>query len=358
MRILYGVQGTGNGHLTRVRSLAPSLMAAGVEIDFLFSGRDRSKFFDMELFGEFQCRHGLSFSVHRGRIDIPGTLLGIRPFRLISDIRQLELKDYDLVISDFEPITAWAAKSQNKKCISMSHQGAFEYEVPKVRGYLSSRALIRHFAPGTVKLGFHYHHFNQPILPPLIGKQLAEPPAHNKIVVYMGFEELDDVIEFLRPFTNFHFEVFTHVNEKSREGHIVINPISHTEFHTQLRDASGVISNSGFALSSECLALGKKLLIKPLHGQFEQLSNSLALQTLGRATITDQLDHSILREWLTLSSHKPIPYPDLAPMLADWIVNDESHDVYKFSESVWNSFHFPFDYDAEFGSRILPGLVA
>jgi UDP:flavonoid glycosyltransferase YjiC (YdhE family) len=39
MKILYGVQGTGNGHITRARAMAAEMHAAGVEVDFVFSGR-------------------------------------------------------------------------------------------------------------------------------------------------------------------------------------------------------------------------------------------------------------------------------------------------------------------------------
>lgn len=357
MRILYGVQGTGNGHLTRARSLGPELAAAGLDVDYLFSGRDRSKFFDMDLFGDFACLRGLSFTVHRGQIDPLQTLFGIKPFQLMSDIRQLDLSKYDLVISDFEPITAWAAKRQNKKCISMSHQSAFDYAVPKVRAYPFSQAVMRHFAPAQIKLGFHYHHFGQPILPPLIEKQVGLPVVPNKVVVYMGFEELADVISFLSPFTDYDFQVFTHVSEKSQQGNICINPISHQEFHEQLQNAEGVISNAGFALSSECLALGKKLLLKPLHKQFEQLSNSLALQCLGRATIAHKLDQKLLEEWLTLPPHTPIEYPDVAKPLADWIVRNESHDVQELADQVWSNVSFPYEYDPGFGDNLVAGLL-
>lgn len=357
MRILYGVQGTGNGHLTRARSLGPKLEMAGVEVDYLFSGRDRSQYFDMELFSNFDCRRGLSFAVHRGEIDHWRTAQDVRPFTLLADISQLDLSGYDLVISDFEPITAWAARRQNKKCISMSHQSAFNYAVPKVRGYLFSRAMMKYFAPSSINVGFHYHHFGQPVLPPLIEKQVTKPPAHKKIVVYMGFEALDDILVFLSPFPDYEFQVFTHVTEKLQLENIYINPISHKDFHTQLSDAEGVISNAGFALSSECLALGKKLLIKPLHRQFEQLSNSLALQCLGRATIANHLDQNILAQWLTTEPHIPIAYPDVSRLLADWIAQDSSLDIYQLTNEVWREFPFPYEYDADFGDDLVPGLL-
>ena len=47
MRILYGVQATGNGHITRARVLLPALQAAGVEVDVLLSGRAPERLFNM-----------------------------------------------------------------------------------------------------------------------------------------------------------------------------------------------------------------------------------------------------------------------------------------------------------------------
>lgn len=62
MRVLFGVQGTGNGHISRSRTLARALAAQGIEVDYLFSGRARDGYFEMEAFGDYrsfgaQLRH-------------------------------------------------------------------------------------------------------------------------------------------------------------------------------------------------------------------------------------------------------------------------------------------------------------
>lgn len=357
MRVLYGIQGTGNGHLTRARAIGPRLEAKGYKIDYLLSGRERQKCFDMEPFGEFDCRRGFSFFTKNGRIQSVQTFTGLRPFQFLEDIRNINLASYDLVISDFEPITAWAAKRQKIPCLSMSHQVAFDYEVPKVSGYYASKAIMRHFAPGTSKIGFHYFHFNQIILPPLIAPQIASPSRHQKIVVYMGFESLREILSLLEPFRDYEFQVFAHVSEPSVHDHVTINPVSLQRFQRELKEAAGVISNAGFGLSSECLALGKKLLVKPLERQFEQLSNALALQSLGRATTMATLDRNVLDQWLELDEHAPIAYPDVAALLCDWITEAESRDYEEFVDSVWRGFEFPFEFDAGFGSRLIPDLV-
>lgn len=58
MKILYGIQSIGNGHIARARLLVPALREAGADVDCLFSGRDPENFFDMEFFGEPSFKDG------------------------------------------------------------------------------------------------------------------------------------------------------------------------------------------------------------------------------------------------------------------------------------------------------------
>ncbi|MBO6226112.1 MAG: glycosyltransferase, partial [Shewanella sp.] len=69
MRILYGVQGTGNGHLSRARVMAKALMKQDIEVDFLFSGHKPDQFFDMECFGDYRVQAGMTFATHSGRVN-------------------------------------------------------------------------------------------------------------------------------------------------------------------------------------------------------------------------------------------------------------------------------------------------
>jgi len=60
-KLLYAVQATGNGHLARARTLAPALaQQPNLQVDYLFSGRSRAQLFDMQAFGAFRCRRGLT----------------------------------------------------------------------------------------------------------------------------------------------------------------------------------------------------------------------------------------------------------------------------------------------------------
>lgn len=71
MKILYGVQGTGNGHIARARAMAIAFKQKNVDVDFLFSGREPGKYFSMECFDDYQTRSGLTFVSENGKVSYP-----------------------------------------------------------------------------------------------------------------------------------------------------------------------------------------------------------------------------------------------------------------------------------------------
>lgn len=357
MRILYGIQGTGNGHLARARALVPALRECGLDVDFVFSGRAREDYFNMELFADFACYRGLSLITERGQLKHWQTLRRNNGWEFHRDMRGVRAADYDLIISDFEPVTAWAARLARVPSVGISHQNAFRYAVPKVRGYAGSRVLLNYFAPTDVQVGLHWHHFNQPVLPPLIEPLAGKRVTGNKILVYMGFEAVDEIVDFVRAFTEFDFFIYAKVSTPQDHGHVQVRPLSHREFHEDLTDCAGVIANAGFELASECLALGKKLLVKPLLGQYEQLCNALALQAMNRGTVIESLDQAVLKKWLSLASHQPIPYPNVALALAKWIKDDRQLRLEELAESLWGGLELPVEYDRRFGRSLMPGLI-
>lgn len=336
MRILYGIQGTGNGHLTRARALAPELEAAGLDVTYLVSGRNPNELFDMEPFGDFMHRSGLTFVTDAGKIQLLKTLTQSRPIQFIQDIRKLDLKPYDLVLSDFEPVTAWASKLQKIPSLAISHQASFKHAVPKVRGHRHAKAIMGAYAPTSMSLGVHWYHFDQPVLPPLIGEHTPSAEINRKkIVMYLNFERLEDIIALAQPFEEYEFHIFSAVETTQSYEHITVHPLSYDGFHKHLKDCNGVISNAGFELASECIKLGKKLLVKPLHGQFEQLSNALALTQLDRGSVMHELSHDKVREWLDYAPPKAINYPSLPKALSKWITKGNWHHTEDLIGDLW-----------------------
>ena len=60
-----------------------------------------------------------------------------------QDIRQLDLTGYQLVLSDFEPVTAWAARRQGLDSLGISHQAAFFWPIPRRFDDVRARFIMR-----------------------------------------------------------------------------------------------------------------------------------------------------------------------------------------------------------------------
>src|SRR3990170_7366789 len=104
MKILYAIQGTGNGHISRAREIIP-LLQRRCETDILISGSQA----DIELPFEVKFRlHGLGFDFgKKGGIDLRKTYNKANTKRLLKEIKELPVAGYDFVLNDFEPVSAW-----------------------------------------------------------------------------------------------------------------------------------------------------------------------------------------------------------------------------------------------------------
>ena len=338
MKIFYGVQGTGNGHITRARVMAKELFAAGFDVTFQFSGRPADKYFDMEVFNGYQLKEGLTFNTFKGHVSYLKTALQASPIQFVKDISTLDLSGYDLVISDFEPVTAWAAKKQKKQVVGIGHQYAFLHDIPRKGSDPIANRVMKYFAPADIGVGLHWHHFGQPILPPII--ETPEFPKNsqaNKIVVYLPFEEPHEVIRHLCPFENFEFHVYSPVLVPSRYSHIICKPLSRLGFQSDLYDCAGIISNAGFELASESLQLGKKILVKPLHSQMEQISNAAALEQLGYGHTMYDMDGAVIEDWLHNPHAVHVTYPNIAKVLVRWLQDGMPNMDREFTERVWDA---------------------
>ncbi len=338
MRIFYGVQGTGNGHITRARIMAAELYKAGIDVTFQFTGRAKEQFFDMEIFRQFQWRKGLTFNTRNGQVNYIRTALQASPIEFIKDVCSLDFSSYDLIISDFEPVTAWAAKRQKKTLLGIGHQYAFNHCIPTAGTDPIARQVMKYFAPVDIGIGLHWHHFDQPILPPII--ETPEVPKNiqrNKMVVYLPFENQQSIIELLASFKEFEFHLYSPVRAHSKYEHIFVKPLSREGFKKDLYDCAGIISNAGFELASESLQLGKKILAKPLHSQMEQISNARALQQLSYGHTVKTLDDRSIEKWLYNGNAVRITYPNVARLIVRWITEGMPLIEKSWTDSIWKS---------------------
>jgi uncharacterized protein (TIGR00661 family) len=192
-------------------------------------------------------------------------------------------------------------------------------------------------------VGLHWHHFDRLILPPIVPQKIDNnrKKINCKILVYLPFEQLNEVLGLLKPFRRYQFFIYHRLSKADNSGNIHLRPYSRAGFLEDLIECNGVISNAGFELASEALYLGKKMLVKPLMGQMEQISNALAITTLKLGMVMTRLNHVCVAQFLDRPAAKPIKFPNVARMVANWIEGGQWEDVEGLATKAWQQTALP-----------------
>lgn len=283
MNILFGIQTTGNGHISRAQEILPRLMQLG-EVTVLLSGEKKEV--------SLPCHHkiqlnGLTYAFDNdGRVSISKTARTLRFTRFMREVNQLDLSKYDLILNDFEPISAWAAKIQNRGCFSLSHQSSFLSDKtprPSKRNELVE-LLMKYFAPSTDGVGFHFQRYDDFILPPVIKSsvQQLEPKNGNHFTVYIPAYKPEFLVQTFAKHKDAQWQVFSpQATSKYRSGNVLVQPTAKEAFTKSLANCQGVVTAGGFELCAETMFLGKKLFSIPVINQYEQLCNAAAMRQMG-----------------------------------------------------------------------------
>lgn len=340
MKILFGIQGTGNGHISRSTQVIDCLNRRGAAVDVCLSGCGKDKVYDRRVFRPMNHFKGFTFRFHDGKINVPDTVRQLPVLEFAKDVLTLDTRSYDLVVTDFEPVTAMAARVSRVPSIGIGHQYAFLYDIPIIKTHPADRLIMNYFAPADHPLGFHWHHFNQPIVPPVIPSHVRPMGKIDPqlILVYLPFETRERIRDLVSGLPDFKFSVYggDNRNRLEADGNILWHPFSKTTFFQDLALCSGVICNAGFELPSEALFLGKKLLVKPLKGQFEQGSNALALERLRLGSAMKELDRARVENWLARDRGRIRNYPDVADIIAQWIMEGDWDDMQTLVRKTWD----------------------
>ena len=328
-RILYAIQGTGNGHLSRALDVVPLLQARASRLDVLVSGPPA----DLTL--PFKVRYraqGMGFAFgKKGGINFVKTFWQFHSATFLHEVRHLPVENYDLVISDFEPVSSWACKWRGVPCVALSHQSAVLHPAapwPTAENP-AGRAVLRHYAPSTAQYGFHFQAYAPGIFTPVIRQQVRalEPTNEGHYTVYLpAFEEkiLVDRLQYLSRAT--HWEVFSkHSTASTTHGRVRVRPVSGAAFLESLARSGGVLCGAGFETPAEALYLGKKLLVLPMKQQYEQHCNAAALKEMGVPVITNLRDKHLdtVDEWLHHGRAVPVNYSDETAAILDRLLREQ-----------------------------------
>ena len=327
MKILYAVQGTGNGHLSRAKDIY-TVLNNRVEVDVLISGKQYE--IDVPFPVKFR-RRGIVFVFGKnGGIDYLKTLKANNIFKIIKEIRSCKLSEYDLIINDFEPITAWASYFRGDlNCISLSHQGAFlSKKVPKPkRKSVLGRLVLKYFAPSATTYSFHFKKYDKNMFLPIIRNDIRRQSIKEKnyYVVYLPFYSDEKIIKVLSKIKGVKWKVFSkHSKEDYRVKNVKIIPICSSNFERNMAWSNGVICGAGFETPAEALYLKKKLLVVTMKKQYEQACNAESLKQLGVIVLSSfnkKMVPSIL-QWIESDTIINVDFPDRTQFIIDEIITN------------------------------------
>jgi uncharacterized protein (TIGR00661 family) len=283
MKIFYAVQATGNGHISRAMEILPYLKRYG-HVDLFLSGANSTLQMDSPV--KYRSKGVCFFYSNSGSLNYWQTVRKFAPLRVMREVADLPVQNYDLVINDFECITSLACAYKKIPSVNFGHQASFmSSKIPRPRHKnLIGEFVLHNYARASQYIGLHFKSYDDFILPPVIKKSilLAQPSDKGHITIYLPSYHDSVVSKYLTPLRDFRFEVFSkQVKEPEQHQNILFTPVDKNSFNKSLINCHGIITNSGFETPAEALYLGKKLLVIPIKGQYEQVCNMVALEEMG-----------------------------------------------------------------------------
>jgi uncharacterized protein (TIGR00661 family) len=310
MKILYSVQATGNGHISRAMELMPYLQQYG-KVDVFLSGSNSNLQPDLPV--KFRSKGVSLFYGNTGGLDYMRMLKDFSLKRIWKEAKDLPVEQYDIVLNDFESITSLACKLKNVPSIGFGHQASFRsVQTPRAsKKDIAGELILKQYATATGYVGLHFNAYDDFIYSPVLKKEVieAEPLNEGHITVYLSHYSDEVILQALQQVKEIRFEVFSKkVKQAVRYNNVTLLPISNDGFTQSMIRSLGVITGAGFETPAEALYLEKKLLVLPIRGQYEQLCNAAALQEFN-VTVVEKITAAFaqqVKQWLETQEIKPL----------------------------------------------------
>jgi uncharacterized protein (TIGR00661 family) len=308
LRILYGINTNGQGHINRARNLIKQFQDDGHIVDILYSGYPPPKY-ALSLAKNIKLTNGVRIGYQNHLVNIPKTIynsvnVALNSFKTIKPLEGLfRKKNYTVIITDQEPycsVIGWRSKIPT---IAIDHQHSIIHQyayspnkklIDKGFGILGIQSNIMH-----KDIAFAIDYVNKPtkvkdnILYPLIEK--VDIPKENKfdeedfILIYFNKSSLTNMVSHLKNFPNQRFKIYG-FNKKKTIQNMEFQETGRKTFIEDLMKTKGIMASAGFSLTWECIQLDKPMYLIPQKHQYEQYVNSWRLEKLNYATYSYNFD--------------------------------------------------------------------
>lgn len=287
MKILYGINGEGLGHISRSTKIIEELRCAGHTVHIACMNDEVLTKNDIKI-------GGVSLKFKNQKIKKLSTIIDFLNLPINKYISLIEGKYgvVDLVITDFEPITARYARKNKINLISIDNQHRFvkiDKNLPlKYRAYNILLSLLLRVFIGKVNDYIVTCFYPQEDSVGVLCKD-GEPADNNFTLVYLKDEFIDKFV------SAYPFDDFTYIYCKSPEkfkskyyhDNLVFCSLDKINFSKMLKNCSRVISNAGNQIAGECVYYNKPITCIPIKGQIEQEINGFYLEFYGLGKVSN-----------------------------------------------------------------------
>jgi uncharacterized protein (TIGR00661 family) len=327
MRIVYGVVTTGMGHLSRTLALLPLFEAGNHELLLVTSGPGEIPSFVSNALGRVRIERYTGLEMiedGQGGISKRETLklFTARLPGLLDELRRAHRTVTafapDLIVSDFDPITASPFVSPGVPKIGIGNHPAQRLpSAEQVPGQTLQRWKIdfvyKLFTVGLDhEVGCHFYPIDDACLPPILRPEILSVTPSNRghVVVYHSFARFFGPIrEFALRHPDVPIFAYGYTTPPPFPPENVVFESDDTRFVDDLATCDAFVGTAGFQSISEAIYLGKKVAIQPIEGHYEQAWNADQVERHGlgrqiRGCLDEALDQSV--------------DPDLHERLAAW----------------------------------------
>lgn len=324
MKILYGVQIHGQGHINRSAEMIRRLRARGHRVEVLTSGQTPPLYAEGVL-GAFDHVSLPLFAMKDGSLMLWQT--GLRCLRLfprhvhscVSLAKRLTRHRFDLVISDFEPVSAWAAGLARMPSAGIAAQYRMTHTDAPGVGTVSDRLVpelaTRACGAGLTKLfavsfwPLNPTHLNTRVVGPIVGSAVRalQPKRRGFYLAYLYSYSKRRVLDVLGD--SAPFRVYGLGAGETEKG-VEFCGTSRDNFLRDLADCEGVVLNGSFQGACEASVLGKSVLSIPFANHYEERFCADQVARSGLGVTAPQLDRSAISRFVDGACPAPIAAMD------------------------------------------------
>ena len=313
MKILFGVQTEGNGHITQAIAVKQYLKQNGYEVSKAFAAskkRGLSKYFTDEF--DVVTYEGFDFVFDNvGRVVIWKTLLKNTlelPRLILSFIKicnVIRKEKPDAIFNYYEPLVGLTSLFfRNIKYVSFGHQYAMDSSIyPRINGYPVQK-LFLHIINKITSLrakivALSYYEFNDEemiVSPPMLRSEsysVSDKKEDFVLVYLMNEDMLPQLFSEAKKYPDIKIECFTKLTKQHDElPNVKLYNLDGKLFQEKMKVCKAVICSGGFETSAEAIYQKKPLLMIPMPNHYEQRANCEDAYLSSFGIYTDNIDLS------------------------------------------------------------------